>query len=233
MKNEHIKNDELAAKLSHVLWVGGATDAGKTTTAKLLAERYGVQVYHQDLGFSSTGIGYDPETQTLFHEWMQMTEDERWLRSPEVLAQLQFDMWPQGFSTHIERILSISTDIPIIAEGYCFIPELIEPVLSSPYQALWMVPTKEFKHESFHRRGKDKYRENEGSSDPVRATHNFYTRDILIGERVQAEVERRKLKLIQADGTRNQDEVAGVAAEHFRHYLPECFGVPYQDRTDG
>lgn len=219
-----IKNTaDLADRLAHVLWIGGATDAGKSTTAKLLAERYGLHVYHQDQGFSGTGQGYDPQRQPLFHEWVGMSEDERWLRPPEVLAQLMFDMWPQGFYEHIEGILSISTDKPVIAEGYCFIPELIEPILSSPHQALWMIPTREFKQESFRRRSKDKSRERDGSSDPEQATQNFFMRDIMIGERVQAEVERRSLKLLQADGTRTPKQMAALVASHFQLYTPKHF----------
>ena len=34
--------------LSHVLWIGGATDSGKSTVAEKLAERHGLQVYHYD-----------------------------------------------------------------------------------------------------------------------------------------------------------------------------------------
>ena len=39
-------DDDLS--LARILWIGGATDAGKTTPAKLLAERNGFQLYHYD-----------------------------------------------------------------------------------------------------------------------------------------------------------------------------------------
>jgi hypothetical protein len=32
--------------LSHVLWIGGATDSGKSTAAQKLAQRHQLQVYH-------------------------------------------------------------------------------------------------------------------------------------------------------------------------------------------
>jgi adenylylsulfate kinase-like enzyme len=35
---------DLARRLAHVLWLGGATDAGKTTAAQTLAARYGLHV---------------------------------------------------------------------------------------------------------------------------------------------------------------------------------------------
>jgi hypothetical protein len=34
--------------LARVLWIGGATDAGKTSVARALAARHGWQSYHYD-----------------------------------------------------------------------------------------------------------------------------------------------------------------------------------------
>jgi hypothetical protein len=39
---------ELSQALSHVLWIGGATDTGKTTISHIISERYGLQVYNYD-----------------------------------------------------------------------------------------------------------------------------------------------------------------------------------------
>lgn len=36
--------DTLKAALRHVLWIGGAPDAGKTTVARILAERHRFQL---------------------------------------------------------------------------------------------------------------------------------------------------------------------------------------------
>ena len=40
---------KLQQALAHVLWIGRATDSGKTSVARALAERYGLQAYHLDL----------------------------------------------------------------------------------------------------------------------------------------------------------------------------------------
>ncbi len=44
MLSEH----NLRSVLAHVLWIGGAPDAGKTSIANLLAEKHQLQVYHFD-----------------------------------------------------------------------------------------------------------------------------------------------------------------------------------------
>ena len=41
-------NHSLQQSLANVLWIGGATDAGKSTVAQNLAEQYSFQVYHYD-----------------------------------------------------------------------------------------------------------------------------------------------------------------------------------------
>lgn len=38
----------LKSALSHVLWIGGSIGAGKTSVARLLADRYALQVYQYD-----------------------------------------------------------------------------------------------------------------------------------------------------------------------------------------
>ena len=39
---------DLRKRLTHVFWIGGATDTGKSTVAQNLADRYGMYVYHYD-----------------------------------------------------------------------------------------------------------------------------------------------------------------------------------------
>ena len=50
----------LARDLAHVLWIGGAPDAGKTTVARLLAERRRWQWYHCDSHAESHLARSDP-----------------------------------------------------------------------------------------------------------------------------------------------------------------------------
>ena len=43
-----INTDDLRMQLSHVYWIGGPPDSGKTTIAELVAERHGFRSYHFD-----------------------------------------------------------------------------------------------------------------------------------------------------------------------------------------
>jgi 2-phosphoglycerate kinase len=41
-------NQKHRQALPHVLWIGGATDTGKTTVSRIIAKRYGLEVYNHD-----------------------------------------------------------------------------------------------------------------------------------------------------------------------------------------
>lgn len=211
----------LQAALPHVLWIGGATDAGKTTAATLLAEKHGLQTYHYDRPLKARADRvHDPKTEAKIILWHNMTEDERWLREPETIKQHIFDMWFEGFHAVIDDLLSLPNHTKIVAEGYGFIPELIGPLLSQKNQAIWLVPTEVFKRNSFDRRVKSGNKAvYENCSDPERARKNLFARDLLIGEHVTKEVKARGLKLLEIAGGLEPEAVVNVLEQHFTEYL--------------
>jgi hypothetical protein len=44
----NLPEPEIRQALSHILWTGDATDTGKTSIAKMIAHRHGLQLYHYD-----------------------------------------------------------------------------------------------------------------------------------------------------------------------------------------
>jgi hypothetical protein len=40
--------ERIDERLSHVLWIGGSTDSGKTSIARVLSEKHRLPVYHYD-----------------------------------------------------------------------------------------------------------------------------------------------------------------------------------------
>ncbi|MEM7536021.1 MAG: hypothetical protein AAF639_27820 [Chloroflexota bacterium] len=209
------------AALARILWIGGGTDAGKTTTSTILAKKLGVQVYHFDRS-SSVNIAEDlgRAKAPRMMDWIEMTEDERWLlRSPDVIATHTFETFVETFPPKLAEILVMAQESVVIAEGFAFIPSLIEPLITHINQAIWMIPSETFRQESFKRRGKDQYRTRDGSSNPEVATQNHFNRDVLMAAQMHQEAEDRGLTWLTADGSRTPDEMAAVVETHFKPYL--------------
>lgn len=206
------------AALSHIFWIGGATDAGKSSVAEVIAKRYGFQVYHYD-HHESDHVERLAPISVKHHETMTMnmdtaTMDERWvLPTPIELVQKTLCSFQNRFLLALEDLLAMKSDLPIVAEGFGFTPELIVPLLSSVNQAIWFVPTEEFKWASMKRRNKPYFRDI--VSDPERGTQNFFRRDMLLADHVKQQAEKHGFQLCITDGTRSIDDMADLAGQHF------------------
>ncbi|MEO1286629.1 MAG: hypothetical protein AAFV93_02585 [Chloroflexota bacterium] len=69
--------ETLKPKLEHILWIGGATDAGKTTTARLLGEKLKLPVYHGDQTVKQHWAELSPDKQPAMYKFSSMTMDDR------------------------------------------------------------------------------------------------------------------------------------------------------------
>lgn len=215
--------EALRAALGHVLWIGGAPDAGKTTVARALAEKHGLQVYHLDAASRSHQTRITPERQPEMAAFAAMSMDERWvLRTPEAMADGALRTGPENLALAVEDLLALSRSSgtpAIVAEGPWFFPADIAPLLSHPRQAVWLVPTEEFKRASAARR--DKPTSRYGTSDPERATLNWLARDLLLGEYVRRQAETLGLEVFEVDGSRSVGEMAALLEASFAAYDPQ------------
>lgn len=107
---------DIREALSHVLWIGGGPQAGKTTLSRILAGKYDLKVYELDWHGGREHRSPPGEQEASFE---RMSMDERWVRpAPDEL---------------LER--------SIVAEGPGALPWCVAPVVASPRQALFLVPT--------------------------------------------------------------------------------------------
>jgi 2-phosphoglycerate kinase len=214
----------LKEKLSHVLWLGGGTDAGKTTVARLLAEKHGWRLYEFDRSEPAHIERLLAEGAKYYGEFMAMTEDERWiLRSPAEMAAGTIGGWSERVKLVVEELLVMPQDGIILAEGPGFFPEVIQPFLSSPFQAVWLVPTEEFKWFSMKQRGK--YVRRRQMSDSERAVNNHFGRDMIMAAHVVEQAKKLGLEVITVDGSMPAKGVAGLVEGHFGRYLRESQGA--------
>ncbi len=57
-------------------------------------------------------------------------------------------------------------------------------------------------------------------SDPARAQHNRLARDHLVAQDAVRSAHHLGIRVIEVDGSRTANAVAGIVADHFSPYLP-------------
>jgi len=153
-----------------------------------------------------------------YRAFLAASPDENWVRpEPEGLLRFTLQAFRDRFPLVVEDLLALPGEPMVVAEGHGLTPELISPVLSSNRQAVWLVPTEEFKWASMKRRNKPSFRDK--TSDPDRATKNVFTRDMLLAERVNAQAQSRGLTVVEIDGSRSAEEMASLIERHFEPLL--------------
>jgi hypothetical protein len=208
-------DDDLKRALRYVMWVGGSVCAGKTSAARVMAERYALQVYHFDHQEPFHIYRSIPERQPHLIAFMAMTMDQRWvLRSPDEMARQTIAAWSEDrFPMVVEDLLGLPGTGPILAEGAGLFPAQIEPLLTDAQAAVWLVASAEFIRQTRGVRGQGVTR---STSDPPRAFENVVARDVSMAQYVRREAELRGLKVIDVDA----ETVADVADEVERHFAP-------------
>jgi hypothetical protein len=213
----------LRAALAHVLWIGGPTDAGKTSVARTLAARHGLRAYHYDALDRLEAPGHwaraDAARHPHLHAARGRSREAAWVATtPAAMVAEWRRTTAERFALTLEDLLALPAAPPVVAEGYGLLPALVAPLLTSPRQAIWLVPSAAFRRASRARRGKNALWAD--TSDPARARRNHLGRDVRIGRLVRAQTRRLGLTLLAVDGGRPPEAVADAVAAHFGPLLP-------------
>ncbi|WP_410627793.1 hypothetical protein [Amycolatopsis sp. cmx-8-4] len=114
--------------LRKALWIGGAPWTGKSTVARLLAERHGLTTYHHDHRTRPAPGG-------------DVSAGER------LMTEVR-----HGFDCALADLRVLTSPRPIVAEGWGLRPELVAPLVDSPGRMVVLVPTELFRqHQLRHR----------------------------------------------------------------------------------
>jgi hypothetical protein len=157
-----------------------------------------------------------PYDAPLLSGFKRMDMDERWVnRSPEAMFGTFHWFWGEGFGLIVEDLLRLPTEPRVIVEGFRLLPRLVKPLLAAPEQAVWLLPTPEFRRAAFDSRGSS-WEIARKTSDPERAQRNLLERDRMFTERLYEDVKRLDVPAIEIDTTMTEDDLAGRVTEAFR-----------------
>jgi len=205
-------SDQAGAGLRHVRWIGGGSGAGKSTVAARLAAVHGLRLYHVE-PFSQYAGRADPGLTPLLQAFVAMDMDERWVnRPPEVMLETFHGFQGEGFDLVLEDLRALPPDPPVLAEGFSLLPRLVAPLLCRPRQAVWLLPTPEFRRAAFESRGSTWTIPNR-TSDPQRALANLLARDQLFTEELRAQARAAGVQTMDVDGSLDVGESVARVGE--------------------
>jgi hypothetical protein len=205
---------DLRGQLRHVYWLGGSPCAGKSSVARIIAERHHLRLYSCDDHFEEHKARVDPGRQRVFASLIEITCDELWMRPVGVQVETELGYCRDVFGLILEDLLALPSSQPLLAEGTDLLPECVAPLLSSPRHAFWLVPTIGFQYNYYSQRDwvhdilKD-------CSQPAKAFSNWMGRDAGFADKIEKSASNVGLPVMRVDGSLSAIEIAGIVQQSF------------------
>ena len=110
MPHEETTPADIAGRLRHVYWIGGASGSGKSTTARRLADEHRLQLYATDDVMPGHARRATPEDSPHLARFSAMSMDERWVaRTPRKMLDTFHWFHGEGFDLIVEDLLQLPT----------------------------------------------------------------------------------------------------------------------------
>lgn len=188
-----------------IYWIGGSACAGKSTLAGRLAEKYNMTLYACDEHYEDHLQRITGKAQSAMYRVSQMSMNEVFF-TRDVSEQL--DVYTGCLREDFNYVLSdleCSGDGPIVVEGNQLLPALVAPLLKPMDKAIWVIPAEPFQREQYSKR---EWIQGilQATENPEVSFNNWMKRDALFAARIRSEAGERKLKVLEADGSRTLEE---------------------------
>lgn len=210
---------DLRRRLAHVRWIAGGAGAGKSTVTRALAERHDVLVYDGD----RAELGYvhrcDPQRQPYLWALLRTSREDRWAsRTAEEIFHAMPSLHGETFGFVLDDLLALSADRPVLVDDFRTLPREVAPLVTRPEQAVFLLPSPEFRARALGTRFADpaRARANWGDGDHAAALAKRLARDRLWDEEVRRQARELGLPVLPVDGSRSVAELAAELAAMFR-----------------
>jgi 2-phosphoglycerate kinase len=202
-------------QLQHIYWIGGGSAAGKSTIARRIASEHGLYVYSTDDVMADHARRSSADECPLLHQFMAMDLDERWVnRNSQVMFETFHWFRGEGFNLIVEDLLDMPREQGVIVEGFRLLPRLVKPLLR-PNQAVWLLPTPDFREAVFESRGGPAWSFLAKTSDPDRALQNLLERDRMFTDVLREETTRLGLPVIDVEKSTTEDDLTRRVKDAF------------------
>jgi hypothetical protein len=202
-------------RLAHVLWLGGSPCSGKSSIARLLADRYGLRIYSCDEAFGQHRQQLTTTDQPTLYKWTHTPWAELWMQPAGVLLAEAIAAYREHLDLVMADLRRLPPSEPVLAEGTCLLPDGVQPCLPGPAAGIWLVPTEAFQRGHYPRRGPWVQEIVNQCPDPQQALRNWMDRDVAFAAWLAGRVQALGLELLVVDGQRSIPENARVVAHHF------------------
>jgi hypothetical protein len=144
--------------------------------------------------------------------------EQRWAgRTPEEIFRSMPSLHGETIGLVIDDLLTLPTDRPVLVDDFRTLPEHVAPLLMWREQAVFLLPTPEFRRHALGARFADpaRARANWGNSDHAEVMANRLGRDELWDDEVRRQALKQELPVLDVDGSRGIAELADELAARF------------------
>ncbi|AUG81089.1 hypothetical protein CFP65_6433 [Kitasatospora sp. MMS16-BH015] len=204
--------------LTHVRWLLGGTGAGKSTLARLLADRHDLTLYEGDRAEHDWLTRCTPQDHPHLSALREARSGGMWQGRT---ARQVFEAMPSlhGETTEflVADLLALPSDRPVLVDWFGILPTHMGPLLHHPEQAVFLLPTPQFRQAALTTRYADpaRARATWGSHAPESVLTRRLERDALWDEEIRRQAADQGLDTLTVDGSTPAAALADRLATRF------------------
>jgi 2-phosphoglycerate kinase len=197
-----------------IYYLGGSPCSGKSTVARMLADKYGFVYFCLDDHLDEYTERGAKQNKPHLVKYVKSSADEVWLADPKEQNDEEIAMYEEMFPLAVSDLMRIRGKEPIIAEGAGFMPKLMKASGVKEDNYVCIVPTKAFQYEKYSERNFIKYVLAK-CTNPEKGFENWMERDALFARSAVDQAAEAGYQSILIDGRRTQEDILAQVEELF------------------